>query len=76
MGLDVVRAMAVGEPPAAPDKMLKVRVASDLPEAERPKVEVLDEHSAAFGKLVAKARAEKGADFTVCDVEVPASVRP
>jgi peptidylprolyl isomerase len=76
VGLDVVRAMAVGEPPANPDKMLKVRVASDLPDTERPRVEVLDEHSAAFGKLVAKARAAKGADFTVCDVEVPARLAP
>jgi len=70
-GLDVVRAEAVGEPPEHPDKMLKVRVMADLPAAERPKLQVMDEHSLAFGKIVAKVRAEKGADFTVCDVEVP-----
>jgi peptidylprolyl isomerase len=76
VGLDVVRAMTVGEPPANPDRMLTVRMAADMPKAERPRVEVLDEHSVTFGKLVAKARAAKGADFTVCDVEVPARVRP
>lgn len=70
-GLDVVRAMAVGEPPAAPDRMLKVRVMADMPAAEKLKLEVMDTRSAAFGKLVARTRAAKGADFTVCDVEVP-----
>lgn len=76
VGLDIVRAITVGEPPANPDRMLKVQVAADMPQAERPKVEVLDEHGPAFAKLVAKARAAKGADFTVCDVDVPARVRP
>ena len=71
-GLDVVRAQAVGEPPAHPDKMLKVRVMADLPPADRPRLKVMDEHSPAFARLVAKVRAAKGADFTVCDIEVPA----
>lgn len=70
-GLDVVRAMAVGEPPANPDTMTRVRVAADLPAAERPRVEVLDERGAAFQALVAKVRAARGADFTVCDIEIP-----
>lgn len=71
VGLDVVRAMAVGEPPANPDTMTRVRVAADLPAAERPKVEVLDEAGPAFKALVDKTRAAKGADFTVCDIEIP-----
>jgi peptidylprolyl isomerase len=71
VGLDVVRAIAVGEPPTAPDKMLQVRLVADLPEAERPRFERLDEHDPAFAALVAKTRAAKGADFSVCDVEVP-----
>lgn len=76
VGLDVVRAIAVGEPPAAPDRMLEVRVASDLPPAERPAVVVMDERGPAFAVLVARLRAERGADFSVCDVEVPARVEP
>lgn len=68
VGLDVVRAITPGEPPPKPDLMTKVRVASDLPPAERPKVEVLDERSAAFRSAVETARNAKGADFTVCDV--------
>jgi len=74
VGLDVVRAIAVGEPPAAPDRMLRVRLAADLPDADRPRFERMDEHDPAFAALVAKARAAKGADFSVCDIEVP--VRP
>ncbi|MDO9430297.1 MAG: peptidylprolyl isomerase [Phenylobacterium sp.] len=70
-GLDVVRAMTVGEPPAHPDRMIKVRLAADLPPVERPRIEILDEHSAAFGALVKEVRAAKGADFTVCDIQVP-----
>jgi peptidylprolyl isomerase len=76
VGLDVVRAVTVGEPPAHPDKMLKVRVMADMPLADRPKVEVMDDHSAALSRLVAKIRAAKGADFTVCDVEVPVRLMP
>jgi peptidylprolyl isomerase len=72
VGLDVVRAIAVGEPPANPDLMLKVRVASDLPAAERPKLSLMNERGPAFAALVAKLRAAKGADFSVCDVEVKA----
>jgi peptidylprolyl isomerase len=73
-GLDVVRAVKVGEPPSDPDRMLKVRVAADLPGAERPRLEMLDPAGHAFQARVRAARAAKGADFSVCDLEVP--VRP
>ena len=65
------RAVAVGEPPASPDVMRKVRVAADLPAAERPKIEVMDERGAAFAALVDKVRRDKGADFSICDIEIP-----
>lgn len=68
VGLDVVRAITPGEPPPNPDLMTKVRVAADMPEADRPKVEVMDERGAAFRAIVEAARTAKGADFTVCDV--------
>ncbi|WP_369061273.1 peptidylprolyl isomerase [Caulobacter sp. 73W] len=70
-GMDAVQALTAGEPPAKPDHMLKVRVAADLPAAERPKLSVLKEQGPAFKALVAKVRAAKGADFSVCDVEIP-----
>ncbi|MFL5294887.1 MAG: peptidylprolyl isomerase [Phenylobacterium sp.] len=69
-GLDVVRAINVGEPPKDPDRMLKVRLAADLPAAERPKLTVENERGAAFRARLAAIRAQKGAAFSVCDVSV------
>lgn len=70
-GFDVAKALAVGEPPEAPDRMVRVALAADLPEAERPRLEVADPKGELFQARVAALRAEKGADFTVCDVEIP-----
>jgi peptidylprolyl isomerase len=70
-GLGVVRAIAVGEPPAAPDRMIRVAVMADLPEAERPKLEVMDTAGPRFRAVVERVRATEGADFSICDVEVP-----
>lgn len=78
VGLDVVRALAVGEPPANPDVMIRVRVASELPEAERPAVEVADTAGAAFRKDIEKVRRERDRarlPFSLCDVPVPARLR-
>ena len=69
VGLNIVQAISLGEPPANPDKMLRVRVASDI--AAWRGLEVLDERSTTFRSLVDRARREKGADFTVCDVIPP-----
>jgi peptidylprolyl isomerase len=71
-GEDVVRAIKLGEPPTPPqDRMITVRLASDLPPADRPTVKVLKTSSAAFKAIVDEARDEKGADFSICDVTVP-----
>ncbi len=69
-GLDVVRAMAVGEPPAHPDRMVRVRLMAELSENEQPKIEVIDTRSATFAATLAELRRQKGADFTLCDVPV------
>lgn len=78
-GLDVVRAIKVGDGDngavtADPDRMVRVRVAADLPEAERPVVQMLDTRSATFGTLVETARRARGADFSLCDVTLPVQV--
>jgi peptidylprolyl isomerase len=74
-GQDVVRAIKVGEPVADPqDRMERVRVLADLPEAERPKVRVIDPASAWFKTEIARARAARGADFSACDVNIPVEV--
>ena len=72
VGVDVLHALAAGEPPGKPDTMLRVRVLSDLPERDRPQVLI-----AAAGLLkthIAQARANRGADFSVCDIQVPSKM--
>jgi peptidylprolyl isomerase len=75
-GLDVVRAVAVGVPPARPDRMLRVRVMQDMPDAERPKIEVIDTTSAEFRRTIDAARTKLGADFSVCDIPVATRALP
>jgi peptidylprolyl isomerase len=74
-GLDVVRAIKVGEPVVDPDKMLKVRVMADIPAAERPQVRVIDPNSAWFKAEVASVRGAMGADFTACAIKIPSEVK-
>lgn len=70
-GFDVVRALPVGEPPAAPETMRSARIADDLPAAQRPRLQSLDTNTSSFRTLIEQARAAKGADFSICDVEIP-----
>ena len=74
-GLSVVRALKASPNPdgivSEPDRMTRVRVAADLPQAERPAIRVMDTRSPAFRALIDQARQARGADFSACDVEVP-----
>lgn len=73
-GLDVVRAIKTGEPVEEPrDRMQRVRVLADIPEAERPNVRVIDTRGAWFRAYAADAA--KAVGFNVCDLEVPSEVR-
>ncbi len=75
-GLDVVRAIKTGEPVEAPqDFMQHVRVLADIPEAERPKIRVIDPKGPWFKAQIERVRAAKGADFTACDVDIPVEVK-
>ena len=49
-----------------PDQMNSVRIAADLPEDERPTVQVLDTTSAAFSAWI-----ETQSYSDICDIEVP-----
>ncbi|WP_404979867.1 peptidylprolyl isomerase [Caulobacter sp. BE254] len=76
VGLDVVRAIKTGEPVAAPqDRMIKVRLLADIPPAERPSVRVVDTASPWFKAEIARKRAARGADFSVCDLDLAVDVR-
>ncbi|WP_394763421.1 peptidylprolyl isomerase [Phenylobacterium sp.] len=75
-GQDVVLAIKVGEPVEDPqDRMERVRLLSDIPEKDRPKVRVIDPKGPWFKAEIDRARAAKGADFTACDVTLPAEVK-
>lgn len=75
-GLDAVRAIKTGEPVEAPqDEMQKVRVLADIPEAERPKVRVVDTRSPWLTAEVERLKALKGPDFSACDIELPVEVK-
>ncbi|MBI3713400.1 MAG: peptidylprolyl isomerase [Burkholderiales bacterium] len=72
IGFDVLLKLAHGEPPAQPDLMQSVQILADIPAEKRPKVSVAS--TAKMQELIDKARQEKGADFSVCDVPLPAKV--
>ena len=79
MGLDVVGALNAGSQAnngtvADPDLMTRARTAAAMPEAQRPVVRVVATNSAAFAALVEQKRAERGARFTVCDIQPPAEL--
>jgi peptidylprolyl isomerase len=69
-GLDVVRAVTVGEPPVHPDTMIKVRVAAELPKDQQPKLEVINSEGTAFRQYTAKIQKQRGVGFTACDVPI------
>ena len=74
-GLDAIRAIKTGEPVDAPqDRMDRVRVLADIPAAERPTVRVIDPAGPWFKAEIARVRKAKGADFSLCDVNIPVEV--
>jgi len=72
VGMDALKALKLGEPPANPDFMRSVRLLSDLPATERPKVSVMA--GKGLSALIEKVRRKKGADFSICDISVPAKI--
>ena len=78
-GLDVVRALKPGVEAANgrvedPDLMTRARTAAALPERQRPVVRVRTTSSPAFAAMVEQVRTERGARFTVCDIQPIAEV--
>jgi peptidylprolyl isomerase len=73
-GQDAVMRIAPGNPPPSPDRMLAVRVAADVPENERAPIYILRTDGPQFRELIEDTRRERRADFSVCDVQIPARV--
>ena len=75
-GQDVVTQIKVGEPvPEPQDKMERLRLLSDMPEKDRPKIRLIDPTGAWFKAEIARVKAEKGSLFSACDVNIPVEVK-
>ncbi|MBX3477833.1 MAG: peptidylprolyl isomerase [Brevundimonas sp.] len=79
-GMTVVRSLKLGsraldgKVEGDPDVMTRVRMASDMAEAERPTARVMDVTSPAFAAIAEQARSSGGRDFNVCDIDTPAQI--
>ncbi|MES3023677.1 MAG: peptidylprolyl isomerase [Pseudomonadota bacterium] len=69
VGMDILRALKQGEPPANPDIMQSARMLADMPAAERPRVSIMS--GKALSEFIDKVRHKIAADFSICDVVVP-----
>jgi len=75
-GQAAVNAIKTGEPVADPqDRMTSVRVLTDIPEKDRPKIRVIDPAGPWFKAEIARARAAGGANFSACDINIPVEVK-
>lgn len=79
-GLDVVHSLKAGSEEndgavtSDPDTMVRVRLAADMAQDERPRARVLDARSPRFAEVIAETQAERGTRFNVCDVIPPARI--
>lgn len=74
-GLDVVKLIKTGEPVTPPrDTVRTVRLLSDLPQAERPVVRVLNTKSPSFQAILAKAKADDPSGPDICSLEIPVQI--
>jgi peptidylprolyl isomerase len=76
IGVDVIRALKVGEPVVDPDRMTSVRVLADIAEEERPKVMIQRTDGPAFKARLATALDERGAQFSNCDLVPDSKIVP
>ena len=79
-GMDVLKSLKKGSDEAdgavreGADIMTQVRLAAQLPQAERPSAQVAVAGGAPFNAAVEAARTAKGASFSACDIEVPVQI--
>ena len=72
LGYEHVQEIAIGEPPPRPDKIISMRVGSDVPVEERLTVEVMRTNSDAFADYVgALGVVSDGRVRTLCDIDTP-----
>ncbi len=74
LGLDVVRAFETGEPVERPDWVRDLRVAADVPVADRGRIYLMRGDSKTFARLVDDVRDDLEANFSACDVPIPVRI--
>lgn len=75
-GLEVVRALKIGEPVENPqDRMDRVRLLADIPANERPKVRVIDPAGPWFKAEVERNRALNEGAVSPCGLNIPVEVK-
>jgi peptidylprolyl isomerase len=76
-GSEHARRISRGEPPTRPTPIVRMRIAADIPEADRPKVEVMRSDSEAFGAYIKAAGFvdDKGFVKDLCDLKPPRRVK-
>ncbi len=75
--LTKIKVGAKGDDPSfVPDKMNKVQVAADVPEAERMNVQVLKTGSPAFQNYLKTQKKADGTYPDICDMAVPSRIKP
>lgn len=72
-GIENARRIERGEPPRRPTPILRMRVVADIPQAERPKIEVLRPQSEAFNDYIKTMEfvSEDGLVKDLCDIQAP-----
>lgn len=69
------RRIARGEPPTRPTPIVRARIAADVPESERPRVEIFDTSNPRFVEyLEATGKITDGLVRDICDIRVPVKV--
>lgn len=76
-GLLNARRIERGEPPKRPTPIVRMRIAADLSEAERPKIEVMKSDSPAFLQYIKEAGLvdETGFVKDLCDIKPPRRIK-
>jgi cyclophilin family peptidyl-prolyl cis-trans isomerase len=75
-GFEASRRIARGEPPTRPTPIMRVRIAADVPDADRREVEVMRTDSETFMRYI-KARGdvdETGSVKNICEIKIPARI--
>jgi peptidylprolyl isomerase len=73
--VEKIKAGTEDDPVVPPRDIMKtVRLLSDIPEKERPKIQIVDTRSPGFKALVEAQKAASKSPLTICDVQIPVKV--